>query len=87
MNQWKKAVLSGTIAAGMMVMPLSVYNTPAAVEASTQAFDNKIIKKLMLKKFISMYQNYRSELVSVWQARKQRKEQLTILYPSIVPMD
>lgn len=50
MNQWKKAVLSGTIAAGMMVMPLSVYNTPAAVEASTQAFDNKIIKKIDAEK-------------------------------------
>ncbi|MFK2826923.1 M28 family peptidase [Bacillus sp. B190/17] len=50
MNKWKKAVLSGTLAAGMVMMPLAIYQTPIKGQAATQAFDNKIVKKIDAEK-------------------------------------
>ncbi|WP_082174390.1 M28 family peptidase [Bacillus sp. FJAT-27231] len=46
MGKWKKAVLSGTIATGMMMAPLAVYQAPVTALAASQAFDNKIVKKI-----------------------------------------
>ena len=53
MGKWRKAVLSGTIAAGVMVSPLSIYKAPIIVEAVSQAFDNKVVKKIDAEKIYS----------------------------------
>lgn len=50
MGKWRKAVLSGVMAASVLAVPLSVYEAPIAAKAATQALDNKVVQKIDAEK-------------------------------------